>query len=158
MNRDCTNSFTFTDENGRELYKITFMSIIDNKWTYFVEKLSQDAHDISNWALEICKDATVTDSNPEGAEIGDPNQGVGQGNCLNINNPIGCFDSQLPIVEKQIKWNTTGGTFEFTLDQCYVTGCVHVAIKAGNECFCGMIEGPTCETCPPDPGRGILFI
>lgn len=137
------DSVTINDENGQQT------------WTYIVEEL-ENSMDISNWALEICEDATVV-SSTEGAEVGPP--GGGEGNCLNGENCSLEYD-----VLKQIKWavddDFTIGTFEFTLDRCYPMGEVYVAIKTGgtDQCFCSRIQGPVCGNCPPIPGRGILFI
>jgi hypothetical protein len=147
---------------GGDLYEITLVSVEclngQQTWVYTVTELN--GQDISNWALQICEDATVESYDPP-AIVEDPNTGGGQGNCLNINNDIGCFTGTEPVVLQQIKWNVnddfTTGTFEFTLDECYEIGDVYVSVKAGDACFCGMIQGPICGDVPPS-GRGILFI
>lgn len=155
----------FRNDQDVLLYTITLDSAecVEGKqtWTYTVTE-SGEGQDISNWALQLCPDVMVLEpTDPPGAIIEDPNQDQGQGNCLNINNPISCDVS----VENQIKWEVSDefitGTFTFMLDKCYECEEVHVAIKAGNECFCGIILGPSpicteCE-CPPVT-RGILFI
>ncbi|MEG2869685.1 MAG: hypothetical protein RR894_18280 [Terrisporobacter sp.] len=167
MNRTSADSCIFKDASGKVLYKITLTSVIYDSgtgkqtWKYYVEEFG--GKNISNWALQLCKDANVSDTRPHTTEIDNPNEGHGKGNCLNIYDHIGCFyGSTSPVVDNQIKWNTdeefTNGYFEFTLDKCYKSGDVHVSIKAGEECFCCMIQGPSCDPCPPEPGRGILFI
>jgi hypothetical protein len=56
-----------------------------------------------------------------------------------------------------IKWNTTGGTFSFTLDGDYAVNTVEVLAKAGNGYSTSTIMGPDCSMpasnqCPPkDP-------
>jgi hypothetical protein len=160
----CTNRIFNFVENGDILYRITLDSVLctgtgENKqqtWRYIVEKISVSAQDISNWALELCP--TVEVFNRGGGTVEDPNNSKGQakgqclktGNCTNITpeNPVNL----------QIKWDTSGGTFSFILEGCYECRESRVAIKAGNDCFCGTICGPSCEpgTCEP-PTRGILF-
>lgn len=143
------------------VYEITLDSVDcengQQTWIYTVTEL--DGQDISSWALQICEDAEVESSTPQ-AIVEDPNTGQGLGNCFNINNEDGCFvGSSEPVVLKQAKWNIessfTTGTFEFTLDGCYEIGDVYVVVKSGNNCFCGMIQGPICSD---SVGRGILFI
>lgn len=152
-------------ENNITLYRITLDSIVCNNgeqtWTYIVEKVSDQAKDISNWALEICESAVVKSFTPTaGADFGNPNNGIGKGNCLNVKNSISCvYDpspNPTPVVLQQAKWNTTGGTFSFTLDKCYEPKESLVAIKTGGEdkCFCGTILGPSCIEQPPS--RGLL--
>lgn len=141
------------DFNG--LYTITLDSIVctdgQQTWTYTVTLYDQG---ISNWALEVCKDFTnenVT-STREGI-VENPNEGGGLGNCLNKNNTIGCIFGTGDVVEKQIKWNTsTGGVFQFTVNGCYESQKVHVAIKQATVCYCGTILGPSCTETPPSRG------
>lgn len=128
-------------------------------WSYRVELEGETppGEEISDWALELCPEHVVLESEPEG-EVSDELQP-----CLHL----------VPMVERQIKWEGLndevigeGKNFTFVLSQCYEPATVNIALKRGGApvitegCVVGLITGPSCEEendIPPVPvpSRGI---
>lgn len=129
-------------------------------WRYRVEfDNGPVSPDISSIAFQLCENHFV--NNIESPSETFPEISDTPSSCLELLN-----------AHKEIKWNiqngnsTIGGEgveFQFTLDACYKTTNINVALKQGDSqpddvCNYGLITGPSCEEIispPLPPGRGI---
>ncbi|WP_176329792.1 XDD3 family exosortase-dependent surface protein [Thioflexithrix psekupsensis] len=117
-------SITIND-NRSSTFQVVLQSRQGNTWTYQVSKAK--GFDLSHWVLGIpsCQGKYV--SYTAGAEIG----------------VDGSIKDQ---VFSGIKWNSSGGTFSFTLDGDYATASVPVLVKAANGYAESVMAGPDCTT------------
>jgi hypothetical protein len=122
------DSVNITINDSRDsTFKVVLQSRQGNTWTYHVSKVNDRAFDLSHWALGIpsCEGKYV--SYTAGAEIGKD----------------GSIKDQ---VFSGIKWNSSGGTFSFTLDGDYATTSVPALVKASNGYAESLVAGPDCTT------------
>lgn len=105
-------------------FEISLVSQVGATWTYQVEKL--EGHDLSHWNLFIgssCRNKVMS-STPTAAG--------------------GSTDGSTNT-EGLIKWNSTSGTFSFTLDGNYPMGTLDVLAKASTGHGISQIKGPLCN-------------
>ncbi len=112
-------------------YDVELVSQNGTTWTYNVSKVK--GYDLSHWVLGLtCSSSQVASSNPshDGVQI-DPS----------VENIDG-------TEFYGIKWNSSGGTFSFTLDQAYAVTNLDVMVKAANAYGIGRnaVEGPDCNS------------
>jgi chemotaxis protein histidine kinase CheA len=130
-----STTVSWADDKGTNSYDFT-VTKEGNTWTYQVDKAG--GKDLSHWTLIAPSCVTHVGNATNGVEIG-------QDGSIKDRDVSG------------IKWNTTGGTFSFTLDGDYAVNTVEVLAKAGNSYSTSMIMGPDCSMpasnqCPPkDP-------
>jgi len=119
-------------------------------WRYSVEFVAgPPTPGISNFAFQLC--------NPEHNVINfDPLEGAE----YTPNNAQPCLTNI--GATRQMKWNRNNdnvvGEYEFSLQGCFQTTQINVAVHAGGICDFGIITGPDCELLPPNGNsRGIDF-
>jgi len=120
-------------------------------WRYRVEFVAcPPTPGISNFAFQLCNPQhNVINFTPiEGAEY-------------TPNNAQPCLSNI--GATRQMKWNRNNenvvGEYQFSLQGCFQTTQINVAVHAGRICDFGIITGPDCELLPPPNGnsRGIDF-
>ncbi|NWF67581.1 MAG: cadherin-like domain-containing protein, partial [Chloroflexi bacterium] len=129
------NSVDITLADGRNsTYRIEFVSVVGNTWTYRVTELSgtPSVRNLSHWlaVLGQCQAHYVAGS-------GSPSSGLEVGT-----------DGSTGYTG--VKWNVTSsfttGLFSFTLDGAYPTGSIGVVVKAGTFFNApASIAGPDCS-------------
>jgi len=100
------------------------MSQVDATWTYQVEKV--EGHDLSHWNLFIgsaCRDKVISSTPTAASGSTDGSTGT----------------------DGLIKWDSTSGTFSFTLDGNYPMGLLNVLAKAATGDGTSQIQGPLCN-------------
>ncbi|WP_353569973.1 hypothetical protein, partial [Candidatus Albibeggiatoa sp. nov. BB20] len=121
--------------NKASNYDIELVSQDGTTWTYSVSKVT--GHGLSHWVLGLAENCTVVSSSPshDGLQV-DPS-------VVNLGGPS--FYG--------IKWNSSGGTFSFTLDQAYAATNLDVMVKAATGYgVTANLTGPDCAN--PISGGG----
>ncbi len=118
------------NDNKDTTFSISLTSHVGNQWTYQVNKVK--GRDLSHWDLLVPSCIGHFSNYTSGAEIGKDGS-------------IKDFDAT------GIKWNTTGGTFSFTLDANYPSAQVDVLAKSGTQHAVKTITGPNCTSVPTPP-------
>jgi hypothetical protein len=106
-------------------YDIELISQDGKTWTYEVSYV--EGHDLSHWVLGLAENCNVESASPsyDGIQV-DPS--------VSVANFYG------------IKWNSSGGTFSFTLDQAYGSTDLDVMVKAANGYgVTSGLTGPDCS-------------
>jgi len=105
-------------------YAVNLVSHVGKTWTYSVSQVQGRA--LSHWVLGInnCLNNVVS-SSPKADEIG--------------------VDPSTDARFVGIKWNTTGGTFSFTLDKEYAETTLQAFVKTATVYNTGNITGPDCS-------------
>lgn len=121
-------------------------------WRYSVEFVAgPPTPGISNFAFQLCNPQhDVIDFSPlDGADY-------------SPNNAQPCLANIIIGPKRQMKWNRNNdnvvGEYEFSLQGCFQSTQINIAVHAGGICDYGIITGPSCELLPPNGNsRGIDF-
>ncbi|MCC7146298.1 MAG: hypothetical protein IT443_07610 [Phycisphaeraceae bacterium] len=126
-----TTAYIKLNDNKDTKFKITFICVVDNTWTYKVEELK--GRDLSHWLLELgdCL-KHVIDYDPV-CEVDLGKDG----------------STGYTGIKWDVKDSFKKGYFSFTLDKAYKPGTVTVVAKAGHKFATADIYGPDC--CPVVP-------
>jgi len=105
-------------------YAVNLVSHVGKTWTYSVSQVQ--GRTLSHWVLGInnCLN-NVTSSSPSYDELG--------------------VDPSTAAKFVGIKWNTSGGTFSFTLDKEYAETTLQAFVKTATVYNTGNITGPDCS-------------
>jgi len=118
------------NDNKDTTFSISLTNHVGNQWTYQVNKVK--GRDLSHWDLLVPSCIGHFSNYTSGAEIG-------KDGSIQDRDATG------------IKWNTTGGTFSFTLDANYPSTQVDVLAKSSNGYAVKTITGPDCTSVPTPP-------
>ncbi|MEK7990535.1 MAG: hypothetical protein VSS52_005970 [Thiotrichaceae bacterium] len=108
-------------------YDIQLVSQNGMTWTYNISKV--EGYDLSHWVLGLAESCTVVSASPshDGVQIDHSIENMGGPSFYGI------------------KWNSSGGTFSFTLDQAYAATDLGVMVKAATGYGASVITGPDCD-------------
>jgi hypothetical protein len=108
-------------------YDIQLVSQNGTTWTYNISKV--EGYDLSHWVLGLAESCTVVSASPshDGVQVDPSIENMGGPSFYGI------------------KWNSSGGTFSFTLDQAYAATDLDVMVKAATGYGASVITGPDCD-------------